>query len=626
MSQNNRHYAFQDQAQPFWAEPHPVVVVGGGPVGLTAALGLVRRGVPTVILEAGDSVSDGSRAICTSRHSLEVFDRLNMCDLVQNDSLAWSRGRSFYREEEVLNFEMPSTPENVRPAMVNISQAVIEQHLIDVLMAEPLATILFESTVTGVKEHADAVDLRVGTPAGERSLTAQWVVAADGARSEVRSQLGLRLAGTSYEGRYIIADIHWKSQWPTERKVWFDPASNPGSTIIMHEQPGDIWRVDYQLDDGEDGVAEARPENIRARINRHFEWLGMPNEEWTLEWSSLYRAHALSLDSYRHGRVLFAGDAAHLVPIFGVRGLNSGVEDASTLSWTLAAVVRGTGRQELLDVYAAERRDAWEQNIASAKLSTLFMTPGTVGYRTSRQAVLAIANERPVFRNLINPRQSSATHARGSALSWTNEPAPTSGIQPGDPVPDLYLDEGKSRTLVGVGGSGFVVLGGSESAKAASDIVAALSAAFPQEGAAAVVLDDSGRKLLASTFGTNPHEVFIIRPEGLLLTRLDAGVPVDVAAIVGHLRAGGTVPAGGSARGRTGDAQQLPGQQAEGQTTADQEIASTERAWKGLSDALDAVPVEEHTVFLTRLALLLAHDHPDSQRVHDLMALAQKLS
>jgi 3-(3-hydroxy-phenyl)propionate hydroxylase len=614
MSEQPTQYSYEEKPRDFWAGTHPAVVVGGGPIGLITALGLVRRGIRTVVVESGNSASTGSRAICTSRHTLEVLDRLGAGDLVQEDSILWSRGRSFYRDQEVLSFEMPSSPASVRPAMVNISQAVIEQHLIDILRAEPLATVLFEARLTKCTEHTGSVELRIETPAGERTLSAAWVVAADGARSEVRSQLGLRLSGTSYEGRYVIADIRWKSQWPTERKVWFDPASNPGSTIIMHEQPDDIWRVDYQLDDGDDAAAETQPDRIRERIARHFAWLGMPDEEYELVWSSLYQARALSLDSYRHGRVLFAGDAAHLVPIFGVRGLNSGAEDASTLSWTLASVINGDADPKLLDVYAWERRNAWEQNIASARLSTLFMTPGTVGYKTTRRAVLAIANDRPVFRNLINPRQSSATHARGSAINWANDPAAvadSTGAQPGDPVPDVYLSDDKSRTLLSEGGRGFIVVGNQPVAGVLDGLAEAFAAAFPLEGARAVVLDDAARQRLAAELGTNPNEAFVIRPEGLLLARIDTEQAVDIEEILRRVRTGaaeGHVPAEPELRDVEPDA------------------ARVEEVWKGVSDALDATPAAEHTVLLAKLVLLLADDHPEPHRVAELIALAQERS
>jgi 3-(3-hydroxy-phenyl)propionate hydroxylase len=116
---------------PAGSGPHSVVVVGAGPVGLATALGLAQRGVRVLVLEAGDSVSFGSRAICLSRNSLQILDRLGVGDRFVELSLPWTRGRSFYRDDEVLVFDMPAAEEYARPPMVNISQSVAEQILVD---------------------------------------------------------------------------------------------------------------------------------------------------------------------------------------------------------------------------------------------------------------------------------------------------------------------------------------------------------------------------------------------------------------------------------------------------------------------------------------------------------------
>ncbi|GAA2775711.1 FAD-dependent oxidoreductase [Saccharopolyspora taberi] len=504
---------FAPRRYPF--EPPPaaasVVVVGAGPVGLALALGLARRGVRVTVLEAGDSVSHGSRAICLSRHSLEVLERLGVGERFAELSLPWTSGRSYYRDTEVLAFDMPHSAADVRPPMVNISQSVAEQVLVDEVARTDGCDVHWHCRVEDCTPHADHVVVSVGTPDGAREIRADWVLAADGARSAVREALGLRLNGTSYEGRYVIADIHWRAALPTERRVWFDPPSNPGSTIILHRQPDDIWRVDYQLRPGDDPEAETDHDRIRDRISRHLDWLGN-DRPWTLEWASIYRAHSRSLDSYRHGRVLFAGDAAHLVPIFGVRGLNSGLEDADTLAWMLPLVLRGEAGEALLDAYSAERCDAWRQNIEQAEKSTLFMTPGTRGYELTRDAVLALANRRPVLRELINPRQSSATHARNSPLTL---PSGTGGLLPGDPVPDRALG---ASSLNAKRGNGFALLGGTPEAA---------SAMAGRLGAAVTALDPE----------PGSDDVLVVRPDGLLLGRFpDFSAPGDVAD---HILRGG---------------------------------------------------------------------------------------
>ncbi|MFI7483835.1 FAD-dependent monooxygenase [Kocuria sp. M1R5S2] len=595
----------------FWDEVHPVTVVGGGPVGLTTALGLVRRGIPTVLVEARDTVSVGSRAICTSRHSLEILDRLGVGDRVQERSLVWDRGKSFYRDQQILEFVMPNDEKFVRPPMVNISQADIEQYLWEALLAEPGATVLTSCEVTGVQEvpasaaaHGTdrTVELTVSAPEGERTLRTAWVAAADGARSAVRRAMDLRLEGTSYEGRYVIADITWVNDWPTERFVWFDPESNRGSTIIMHKQPDDVWRVDYQLRDEDDPEHEQRPEVIRARITEHLEWLGETDAQWEMVWSSLYSARALALEDFRHGNVVFVGDAAHLVPIFGVRGMNSGLEDAATASWQLAAVVLGAARPALLDAYAAERRYAWEQNISNATLSTLFMTPGTFGYKASREAVLPLIGARPALRHLVDPRQSSATHARGSLINW-GTPGSRAGIHPGDPVADTHLPD-LGTTLYRATDRGFTVIGTRGTAEPARRTADAFAAQFPQEGARVLELSAADRALL----GIEGEHVVVLRPEGLVLAVLAPGETTEPTGI-----------AAGVAAGRTGSRYVT-----ERRTrTPDPEAETVETVWRGISEGLDAADDDGSRVaFLAKAVLLLATNHPEPAAVREALDLA----
>lgn len=583
----------------------PVVVVGAGPVGMAVALGLAQRGISVTLLEAATQVSFGSRAICISRHSLEVADRLGFGDRLADLAVDWVGGRSFYRDREVMRFQMPNEPHSVRAPMVNVSQSELEQIMVDTLAAHPLVTLHWGAQVTGVEQHDDEVALEVTTVEGPVALRAGWVVAADGGRSRVREALGLRLQGLSYEGRYVIADIHWQSDLPAERMVWFDPPSNPGSTVIMHRQPNDIWRIDYQLDPTEDAEAETREDRIRARIASHLTWLG-DERPWTLEWHGFYKAHALALDSFVHDRVVFAGDAAHLVPIFGVRGLNSGMEDAEALAWMLAAVVHGSAGPELLAAYSAERHHAWEQNVANAGKSTLVMTPGSHGYRTTRDALLALATERREFSHLIDPRQSSATHARGSVLTVPARPGrQATGLQPGDPVEDrrVELADGKETSLHQLRGTGFGLVGfGLDDAQVrdALDLRTHLATRLPWEDVSLVLVGGGTsperavdvpdpRGELAAAWGAEPGELYVVRPDGLLLAR---GRSLELADIPAHLAAGGATvaPLGDAA----GAAVVLPEDQ-----------ARREQVWLTLSDGLDAVPADDREQFLARVVLLL---------------------
>ena len=480
-------------------------MIGAGPVGMAAALGLAQRGIAVTILEAADQVSFGSRAICVSRHSLEVADRLGFGADLEPIVLPWVGGRSFHGDHEVLHFTMPNRPHDVRAPMVNVSQSEFEQVMVDAIEAHPLITLYWQAGIAGFAQDADGVTLDIDTAHGPRHLRAAWVVAADGGRSRMRELAGLTLQGTSYDGRYVIADIEWHADLPAERMVWFDPPSNPGSTIIMHKQPNDIWRIDYQLDPSEDAEVETQEDRIRERISRHLAWL-QNDLPWTLEWTGFYGARALALPDFTHGRVLFAGDAAHLVPIFGVRGLNSGMEDAETLAWMLAAVVNGVADSALLKSYSSERHAAWQQNIDNAGKSTLIMSPGSEGYRCTRDAVLELAAARPEFAELVNPRQSSATHAHLSPLTWPVA-ADVAGVLPGDPMEDRRIGASSLNTLRGNGFGLVTVDVDAAEAQRAADALAARLAPEP----VAVVAADAE---LAAALGARAGEVFVVRPDG----------------------------------------------------------------------------------------------------------------
>ncbi|WP_322023464.1 FAD-dependent oxidoreductase [Burkholderia sp. BCC1977] len=418
---------------------HRVAIVGGGPVGLAVALGLANHGIRSVLLEADDSVCHGSRAICISRRSLEIIERLGALDDFLRIGLPWSGGRSFHRRDEVLHFTMPQDENQKLPPMVNLAQYHIEQFLLDAALRRPeLIEIRWQTKVAGVTRHPDGVRLDVDTPLGRYALDADWVVASDGGRSTIRDALGLSLQGTSYEGRYVIVDIALDSNRPTERLAYFDPASNPGSTVLVHKQPDNVWRIDYQLRDDEDPEAAVKPENVIPRVQNLLDMMG-ERGDWSPIWITIYKANALTLERYRHGRVLFCGDAAHLVPIFGVRGANSGIDDADNVAWKLAYVMRGLASDALLDSYSDERVFATHENLRYGTKSTEFMAPPSFAFDLMRKAVLTLAVRHPALRSLINPRQTSAIAYTASPLNADERDAFSAGPAPGSVLAECPL-------------------------------------------------------------------------------------------------------------------------------------------------------------------------------------------
>ncbi len=388
---------------------HRVAIAGGGPIGLATALGLAKQGVPSIVIEADNSVCEGSRAICISRRSLQILQRLGVLDAFMAKGLPWTTGRSYYKDQEVLRFSMPHAASDKLPPMINIAQYHIEQFLLDEARRFPdLIDIRWASSVTQLQSRADGVSLTVTNDLGEYTVDADWLVAADGGQSFVRKSLGLKLEGQAFTGKFVIVDIELHSPFPTERRAWFDCVCNPGSTMLMHKQPDNIWRIDYQIPDDADLDEAIKEGNVRPVVERHLAAIGEAHLPWQYLWSSAYRAGTMTLSSYVHGRVLFAGNAAHAMPIFGVRGLNSGFEDADNLTWKLALVVTGQAAPQLLQTYSSERIAAYHINAYNAGKSTEFMAPGSRGFALMREAALSLSLQHRAMASLLNPRQTSA--------------------------------------------------------------------------------------------------------------------------------------------------------------------------------------------------------------------------
>ncbi len=398
--------------QPWLASRHPaqkrqqVVIVGSGPSGMVTALELARHGVASVVLSAELQFSQGSRAICFTRRSMEILQQVGVAERMTAGGLPWRCGNSFYRGQRVFRMEAPHDPDDRFFPIINVQQQYMEEYLHDACQANPLIDLRWGNQVVQVEQQDGYARVTVDTPEGEYQLDSDWVVAADGGRSPIRSAMELQMEGASYEGFFVIADIRIDLPLPTERLAYFDPEWNPGNTILMHREPNGIWRVDYQLPVGETPEEALRPESLKARIDAQLEMIGFGGTPWEMDWSSVYSARTLTLPDYLHGSVIFTGDAAHLLPIFGVRGANTAFQDAQSLGWQLAHVVKGLGSRQLLVNYSAERVGAAREIIAEAGKSTRFMAPPAGGFQLLRDAVLSLSLTQAFVRPLYHWRTS----------------------------------------------------------------------------------------------------------------------------------------------------------------------------------------------------------------------------
>lgn len=412
---------------------HPVVVVGAGPVGMSLAIDLAQQGVRVVLLDNDHKLSVGSRAICFAKRTLEIFDRLGCGDRMVAKGVSWNVGKVFFRNEQIYGFNLLPESGHERPAFINLQQYYAEGYLAERIAELPLIDLRWRHAVTAVQPRGDHVVVTVDTPEGPYTLEAGYLIACDGSRSPVRQMIGQESHGRVFRDRFLIADVRMHADFPTERWFWFDPPFHPNQSVLLHRQPDDVWRIDFQLGWDADPEAAKKPENVIPLVKA---LLG-PDVPFTLEWVSVYTFSCLRMDRFCHGRVIFAGDAAHLVSPFGARGANSGVQDAENLAWKLAAVLRGQAGQALLDSYGTEREYAADENIRNSTRATDFITPKSEVSRLLRNAVLDLAKDHAFARGLVNSgRLSVPATLRDSPLNTPDTEAFEGRMVPGAPATD----------------------------------------------------------------------------------------------------------------------------------------------------------------------------------------------
>ena len=510
------------------AQPrHQVVIAGAGPAGMVTALELARHGVPSVLLNSELQVSQGSRAIVFTRRSMEILQQVGVADRMTASGLPWRFGNSIYQGQTVFRMEAPHDADDRFFPMLNLQQQYLEEYLLDACAASPLIELRWGNKVVGVQQQADHARLTVDTPEGEYALEAGWLVAADGGRSDIRTMLGLKLEGASYEGFFVIADIRIDLPLPTERLAFFDPVWNPGNTILMHREPHGIWRVDYQLPPGEKPEDALRPESLKARIDAQLEMIGFGGTPWEMDWSSVYSARTLTLPDYVSGRVIFTGDAAHLLPIFGVRGANTAFQDAQSLGWHLAFVLKGLAGERLLANHSAERVGAAREIIDEAGKSTRFMTPPTRGFRVLRDAVLSLSRTQAFVRPLYHWRTSRPHEYTHSVLNSPGDDNALFTAGPAHGAPPRNIRLGVGDYLLDHLGGGFDLLYFTDAAampQPLQDVIAqvraqgvplrvtAIGAPAPVQGADQTLADADGH--LRQRYGIGASGgAYLLRPD-----------------------------------------------------------------------------------------------------------------
>jgi len=422
---------------------HPVVVVGAGPIGLGVAIDLAQGAVPVVVLDDNDKVSFGSRAICFAKRPLEILDRLGCGERMVEKGVEWDLGKVFFDERQIYEFNLLPEKGHRRPAFINLQQYYFEEYLIDrvrELQAEGAPIQLRGGNKVGaIGNHSDHVHIEIDTPDGPYELQADWLIACDGAGSPIRRMMGLEFVGQVFEDNFLIADVIMEADFPTERWFWFDPPFNRGQSALLHKQPDNVWRIDFQIGWDIDREEELKPENIDKRLKA---MLG-DDIKYELEWSSIYTFQCRRMEKFHEGRVIFAGDAAHQVSPFGARGANSGLQDTDNLAWKLKLILDGKAPESLLASYDAERIYGADENILNSTRSTDFITPKSETSRVFRDAVLDLAEHHSFARPFVNSgRLSVPCTYDGSPLNTPDALDGPPRSRPGSPCPDAPLGDG----------------------------------------------------------------------------------------------------------------------------------------------------------------------------------------
>ncbi len=489
---------------------HPVVIVGGGLAGLTAACDLALRGVPVVLLDEDDTVGvrgASSRALNYAQRSLEMFERFGIYDRIAAKGITWSVGHVMRNDEKLYSFDLADQPISRQPPFMNMQQFYVEWYLADRLAELPLADIRWKSRVTAIAASNDRVTLDVETPEGAYALEADWVIDASGVGSLVRKALGVGAqSSASGNHRWCISDIRFANPAPPERCTWVEAASNAGRSVWQHLMADNVWRIDFQMPIDADLEEISRPEVVEARLREHFGSETEVELVWVGAWS--YRTHLL--DTFRHGRVFFAGDSAHAFSPFGARGGNSGMQDAENIAWKLAAVIQGVADEALLDTYNLERRPAAVFNVMTTERSARFVAPRSPFEHSLRNAVLDLGREHAFARTFVNMgRMSLPYHYGASPLS----------IAAGEAFPNitLALPDGTETSITRLldGGIRLLILAGPgapDLPKLASYVIAY---AAGSEAAGLPIL--TGDKLAALV---RPGEVLVLRPDQHVSARL----------------------------------------------------------------------------------------------------------
>jgi 2-polyprenyl-6-methoxyphenol hydroxylase-like FAD-dependent oxidoreductase len=442
-----------------------VLIVGAGPVGLTAAAALAHLGIACRVIDKNPQPVAESRALGVQARTLELLERLGLVEPFLAEGVIAQHGRIHLDGQEKIRLDF-SHLESPYPCVLLLEQSRTERILGQHVASQGVA-IDRSTELLALLQDPAGVNCRLRRADGrEETCRAQYVLGCDGAHSAVRKQVGLEFAGEAFPGAFLLADVHLGCNWPhDEVRVY----TGQRGFLAAFPISGSRWRIVSRLPDEIEPPAQATIELLSKLCAEQGPPDMRPHDPL---WLNIFRISSRVVARFREGRVFLAGDAAHIHSPAGGQGMNTGMQDALNLTWKLALTLRGRGGQRLLDSYDAERRPNAEQLVRATERATRAMTGHGVAATVLRHGALTLLGKLEFVRERIATEMSELEiHYRQSPIcgehtqglqEWLHgeDDAPhprikdcldfAGGPHPGDRAPDaegLCRSPGDSRRL-----------------------------------------------------------------------------------------------------------------------------------------------------------------------------------
>jgi 3-(3-hydroxy-phenyl)propionate hydroxylase len=338
-----------------------VIVVGAGPVGMVCALALNRRGVPVTVIEQEPAPVEDQRAASLHPPTLEMLDALGVTAKILPLGLVSSAYRFHDRMSHsvVAEFDLGLMRDEFRfPFVLQYEQYKLTASITAEYANAGDFDVRFSHCLTDLVETADGIEVEVALPAGVERLRADYVIGCDGGRSTVRKLADIEFDGFTYPERFIKTatsfDFGTVNSNIVFRNYFSDPVEWCNLFKVQGKRPPGLWRAIFPIGPEEDDATALDPERIEARLQKFFPKSG----RYEVEYVNVYGAHQRVAASFRKGRVLLAGDSAHVNNPIGGMGMNGGIHDGINLADKLARVIHGEADDDLLDLYSRQRRHA----------------------------------------------------------------------------------------------------------------------------------------------------------------------------------------------------------------------------------------------------------------------------